>query len=242
MYAKATVVPSLFNLKSKIFIIPTGSTTTWDFPSFTLIPAGVEAVLFQSLELKRKSTRNQTSPAQLIYSGAIAVLRQWCQTLVLLTPRLEVFVSTGRWVKKCSNYGKFRFVVLILFFSLLCIHKNLFLFSMPDYLGSPLSFEGIASPQLRTQSQSLHAWTSGTFLLNIVSYNLKQTFSVWLTFLHHCGGTFAQFSFQRWFSSLRFLDICLCSAASRSHHGISVRLRSGLRLGHYNTLTQMAKL
>lgn len=44
------------------FIIPEGNTATWDLPSFTLIPPGVDAVLFsfQSLQLKRKSTRKQT--------------------------------------------------------------------------------------------------------------------------------------------------------------------------------------
>lgn len=53
--------PWPFYFKSrKIFIIPTGSTATWDLPSFTLIPPGVGAVLFQSLQLKRKSTRKQT--------------------------------------------------------------------------------------------------------------------------------------------------------------------------------------
>lgn len=52
--------PFLTSRAGKIFIIPTGSTATWDLPSFTRIPSGGDAVLFRSLQLKRKRAGKQT--------------------------------------------------------------------------------------------------------------------------------------------------------------------------------------
>lgn len=52
--------PFLTSRAGKIFIIPTGSAATWDLPSFTRIPSGGDAVLFRSLQLKRKCTGKQT--------------------------------------------------------------------------------------------------------------------------------------------------------------------------------------
>jgi len=55
--------------------------------------------------------------------------------------------------------------------------------------------------------------------------------------LSNCsGGILACSSLQCCFSSLRFVDICLCTPLLKSHHSISVRLRSGLWLGKCNIL------
>ena len=50
------------------------------------------------------------------------------------------------------------------------------------------------------------------------------------------GEILACSSVQCCFSSLRLAGIRLCTALLRSHHSISIRLRSGLWLDHFNTL------
>ena len=53
---------------------------------------------------------------------------------------------------------------------------------------------------------------------------------------HHCGEILVHTSWQQCFSSLTLVGICLHTALLKSHQTISIGLRSGLWLGHCNTL------
>lgn len=68
----------------------------------------------------------------------------------------------------------------------------------------------------------------------IFSVRLYQSFtSLWIFLTHSALHTS--------FSSFRVVINCLCTALLRSHHIISVKLRSGFWLGHFNMLAEKEK-
>jgi len=66
-------------------------------------------------------------------------------------------------------------------------------------------------------------------------YNIS-IISVYISVLHCYGEILACSTLLCCFSSLRFVEIRSNEALFRSHHSISMRLRSGLLLGQFNAL------
>lgn len=63
-------------------------------------------------------------------------------------------------------------------------------------------------------------------LLTVYDPHLHDFSSLW----HHCGGILVQSSLEHFFRSFRFVGVLLFTAVFRSHHSISLRLKSGLSL------------